>query len=282
MPKSQQGQGHTLYKPGSTASLLKGQSWSIGYGDGSGAKGIVYADKVVIGGVTATRQAVEAATSASSGFSSDGSNDGLLGLAFSSINTVSPSQQTTFFDSVKSSLAKALFTSSLKKGAPGTYDFGFINSTKYTGAITYTPVTTKNGFWEFNAGSYIVGNTKFSAAVGDSIADTGTTLLYLPARVASNYYAQVKGAFLSSKYGGWVFPCSASLPNFQVSIGGTYFTIPGTYLNFSPNSDGSCFGGVQNNDGMGFSIFGDMFLKAVFVVWDQSQSTPRLGIAKQS
>lgn len=31
-----------------------GESWDISYADGSGASGVVYADKVVIGGVTAT------------------------------------------------------------------------------------------------------------------------------------------------------------------------------------------------------------------------------------
>lgn len=79
----------------------------------------MYADKVVVGGVTATSQAVEAATSVSSAFSSDTDNDGLLGLAFSTINTVSPKSQTTWFDTVASSLAEKLFAVTLKKGEAG-------------------------------------------------------------------------------------------------------------------------------------------------------------------
>ncbi|KAF2157406.1 aspartic proteinase II-1 [Myriangium duriaei CBS 260.36] len=272
--------GHTIYNPGSTASLLSGQTWSIGYGDGSGAKGVVYSDKVVVGGVTATKQAVEAATSVSSSFVQDTSNSGLLGLAFSNINTVRPTQQTTFFDSVKSSLAAQLFTTSLKKGAAGTYDFGYIDTSKYTGAISYVPISTRNGFWEFSAGNYTVGSTRFTGTIGEGIADTGTTLLYLPTKVVSNYYAQVKGATLSQKYGGWVFPCSTTLPNFLVNLGGTYFTLPGSYINFSYVSNTMCFGGMQPNTGIGFSIFGDIFLKSAFVIWDQTQSTPRLGFAK--
>jgi len=42
---------------------------------------------------------------------------------------VSPSPQNTFFDTVKSSLAKALFTADLKAGAAGSYDFGYASST---------------------------------------------------------------------------------------------------------------------------------------------------------
>lgn len=81
--------GHDIYNPSksTTSSKKTGYTWSITYGDGSGAKGNVYADKVVVGGVTATSQAVEAATSISTQFQQDVNNDGLLGLAFSSINT---------------------------------------------------------------------------------------------------------------------------------------------------------------------------------------------------
>lgn len=116
--------GHAVYNPSTSGKKESGETWSITYGDGSGAAGTVYADKVVVGGVTATSQAVEAATSVSSTFTQDTQSDGLLGLAFSSINTVTPNQATTFFDTVKSTLAKALFTADLKKGAPGSYTFG--------------------------------------------------------------------------------------------------------------------------------------------------------------
>jgi aspergillopepsin I len=67
---------------------------------------------------------VEAATSVSSQFVSDTQNDGLVGLAFSSINTVTPKPAQTFFDTVKGSLATALFAADLKFGAAGSYDFG--------------------------------------------------------------------------------------------------------------------------------------------------------------
>jgi hypothetical protein len=40
--------GHAIYKT-SSSKVLSGQTWSITYGDGSGAKGNVYADTVVVG-----------------------------------------------------------------------------------------------------------------------------------------------------------------------------------------------------------------------------------------
>ena len=116
-------QGHGQYDT-STGQLLQGESWEITYGDQSGAGGNVYADKVVVGSVTATSQAIEAATSVSASFQQNRDTDGLMGLAFSSINTVSPQRQTTFFDTVKPTLEKALFAVDLKAGAAGSYQFG--------------------------------------------------------------------------------------------------------------------------------------------------------------
>lgn len=79
---------------------------------------------MLAGPVTATSQAVEAATSISTQFVQDDNNDGLVGLAFSNINTVAPKNATTFFDTVKTNLQTQLFAANLKKGVAGSYDFG--------------------------------------------------------------------------------------------------------------------------------------------------------------
>lgn len=210
---------------------------------------------------------------------------GLLGLAFSSINTVSPDQQTTFFDTVKSSLAKKLFAVDLKAGKAGTYDFGYIDSSKYTGSIAYTAVDNSQGFWAFTAGGYSTGSgNATSGSIGSSIMDTGTSLLYLPTSVCSSYYSKVSGAKVDNSQGGYTFPCRNTLPNFNVAIGGKTFTVPGSYINYAPidSSGTTCFGGIQPNTGIGFTIFGDVFMKATYVVFDQTTSSPRLGIAAQS
>lgn len=88
LPTSQQS-GHEIYNPSKskTAKKLSGATWQISYGDGSGASGDVYTDVVDVGGVSVTGQAVELASKISAQFRQDENNDGLLGLAFSTINT---------------------------------------------------------------------------------------------------------------------------------------------------------------------------------------------------
>lgn len=273
--------GHSYYTPGSTAKLLSGYTWSISYGDGSTASGNVYTDTVKVGTTTATSQAVELAQQISAQFQQDVDNDGLLGLAFDSINTVKPTKQKTFFSTVKGSLSAPLFTANLKKGAPGTYDFGYIDAAKHTGAITYVPVNTANGFWEFTSNGYAVGTGAFTSTSIDAIADTGTTLLYLPSTIVSAYYAKVSGAIYDSNQGGYTFPCSANLPSITLGIGSYRAVVPGSYIVYAPVSSTTCFGGIQRNTGIGFSIYGDIFLKSQFVVFNGAAS-PQLGFAPKA
>lgn len=72
---SQEEGSHALYKLG--GKKVAGESWGISYGDGSSADGIVYADKVQIGPVTATSVEIEVATYVSSSFT-NGYPDGYV------------------------------------------------------------------------------------------------------------------------------------------------------------------------------------------------------------
>ncbi|CAD6572745.1 MAG: Type I transmembrane sorting receptor [Alectoria sarmentosa] len=276
--------GHNIYNPANspTSAVDTGETWNISYGDGSSASGNVYTDVVNVGGTSVTGQAVELAETISSEFAQDQS-DGLLGLAFSSINTVTPNQQQTFFANAESSLDSPLFTANLKKGEPGSYNFGYIDSSEYTGDITYTAVDNSQGFWGFTSSGYTVGSGSAVTESIPAIADTGTSLLLLPDDVISAYYGQVSGSSNSQTDGGYIFDCTATLPDLTLQIEGYAAVVPGSYLNYAPASEsGSCFGGLQSNDGIGQSIFGDIFLKSQFVVFDDASGGPQLGFAAKT
>jgi aspergillopepsin I len=142
------------------------------------------------------------------------------------------------------------------------------------------PVNPDPGYWTFTSSGYAVGTGNFSGSPITGIADTGTSLVYLPTAIVTAYYRQVQGATNSRNYGGYVFPCSATLPAFTFGVGETKFTIPASYMSYAPVTDGSstCFGGLQSSSGIGVNIWGDVALKAAFVVFNGA-SPPTLGWA---
>lgn len=229
--------GHSVYDPTKSSSfkMINGASFSISYGDGSGAAGNVGTDTVVIGGATVTKQAVELATAVSQSFVSDTSNDGLLGLAFSKLNTVKPQQQKTFFDNVMPTLAEPVFTADLRKNAVGAYEFGRIDTTKFTGAMAWIPVNTTQGFWQFGTSGFSVGDGAAQTATpAQAIADTGTTLILTSQEVADGYYSQVQGAVNDAQVGGITVPCDATLPDLILDVGGIYQArVKGEDINFA-------------------------------------------------
>jgi aspergillopepsin I len=76
---------------------------------------------------------------------------------------VSPRAQTTWFDTVKSQLDAPLFAVTLKHQAPGSYDFGFIDQSKFKGDLAYTRIDSSEGFWMFPA---TAGTAQFNAIAG--------------------------------------------------------------------------------------------------------------------
>lgn len=168
--------------------------------------------------------------------------------------------------------------------AAGTYDFGFIDEKKYTGEIAYTAVDADQGFWNFTSSGYGVGAGDFTESQINGIADTGTSLLFLPTEAVTDYYSQVKDAKNDLDYGGYVFPCAGELPPFVFGIEDARFTIPPAYMNYGEVTEGSgvCFGGLQDGGAMGHdvNVWGAVALKAVYVVFNGAEP-PIIGFAEK-
>jgi aspergillopepsin I len=284
-------EGRHVYMPSKTdASILNGSSWRISYADGSAAAGIVYADHVDIGGATVTSQAVEAATSVSSRFSSDLHCDGILGFGFGTRNSVIPKKQQTWFERVKGALTEQVFTTTLKHNGSGTWDFGFIDHERYAGTLAYVTADTSRGYWEVPITGYYIDTPglTFQAIVDSAlpaIVDTATTLMLLPSSLVQDYYTHVRGASHNITEGGYVFPCSAKLPDMTLEVDHAIkLRIPGSSLSRGRSlvqGSTACFGGLQNGSGS-MNILGDVFLKSHFVVFESKDNRlPRLGFAKQ-
>ncbi|KAJ5952650.1 Peptidase aspartic catalytic [Penicillium vulpinum] len=287
LPKSLRN-SRTVYEPSksSTFEELDNSTFEIKYGDSSYATGGVGKDDVSIGGVKVAGQSFGLPTDISQTFVDDTKSNGLVGLGFSSINTITPKSQNTFFDNVAPSLGEPVFTVRLLSNGVGEYEFGTVDPNKYRGVMVNVSVDSSNGFWQFDSAKYAVGGGPLHqiTKTPSAIADTGTSLMMVSPEVAEAYYKQVDGAIYANNANGYIFPCTSSLPSLSVAIGPGYsVTIPGSFMNWSEvgtnttTGETVCYGGLQSSGSSSMAIYGDVFLKALFVVFDQRG--PSLGFA---
>ncbi|EEH42022.1 endothiapepsin [Paracoccidioides lutzii Pb01] len=273
-------EGHSVFDPSRsrTFELLQSTTFNITYGDSSFARGNVGMDTIDIGGATVQKQAFGLPNEISDSFIRDEGSDGLVGLAFTTINTMRPEPQTTFFENIASDLQEPVFTAQLKSQAPGSYEFGIVDPAKFVGDMVDIPVDNSRGHWEIKSSMFMVGDDTsvrtVSRGVRTAIADTGTSLMLVNGEIVEAYYSKVPGAQLSAAAGGFIFPCGTELPDLLVSIGDTHLArIPGSLITFSStghdsNGNELCFGGIQSNKGARLQIWGDVFFKAIFVAFD--------------
>ena len=263
--------------------MLSGSTWSISYGDGSSASGNVGTDVVDLGGVEITGQGVEEAEKLSSAFTQN-AGDGLLGLAWGSINTVKPTPVATPVTNMinQSTIGQPLFTAKLgswrdendpDKGQ-SFYTFGYIDECTLNGETpSYTPVDNSQGFWSIQSDTYTVNGKSYTANTTTAIMDTGTTLALVDDATCSNIYAAIPGASYDESQQGYTFPASttaAQLPQVQFAIGSKLFDFQKEDLGFASagTKDGEqmVYGSIQSAGDMGMNIFGDAFLKSLYAV----------------
>ncbi|KAK0384430.1 hypothetical protein NLU13_8516 [Sarocladium strictum] len=261
---------HPTYVPTSSAEFLPNYNWSIKYAFGQSVSGVVFRDTVKAGPLTAHKQAVQAATVIPFEFDSDG----ILGLAFSAINTVQPVKQKTLFETLMPTLKKKLFAANFRgDGKPSTWDFGYIDRSKFKGDITWAPVVGGQKYWSVDVGSYAVGDGSFTGSnetVGQVIIDSGTSLVYLPTQVVKDYYSHIEG-YVEQEGGTYTYPCNSSIPDFRFEVADTVLSIPG--------STGLCAGAINTQLNMKYSVLGNIFMKNYYIIHSREESTPKVGFA---
>ncbi|KFY15088.1 hypothetical protein V492_02239 [Pseudogymnoascus sp. VKM F-4246] len=290
--------GHSVFDPkkSSTFKPLKMSRWKIAYGDKSSASGIVGTDTVTMGGLTITNQAVQLANRMSNEFVRT-TGDGLLGLAWGHINTVTPRQVAT---PVANMIAQAnipksaeLFTAYLgswrdaddEDGGESFYTFGYIDeeTVKKSGEdIYWTNVDNSQGFWMFASPSATVNGSIVQRSGNTAIADTGTTLALVSDEVCRAVYDAIPGATYDYFNQGYVYPANTTehqLPIVTFAVGGKQFAIQKEDLGFANIGNGMLYGGIQSRGTMPFDILGGTFLKSMYSIFDHGNK--RFGAVKR-
>ncbi|KAL2001731.1 hypothetical protein VTN02DRAFT_1343 [Thermoascus thermophilus] len=294
LPSKIRTQGHKDHhifdpKKSSTFKPSPGSSWKIAYGDQSSASGTVGTDTVNIGGLVIRNQAIELAETMSAQFVS-GAGDGLLGLAFGSINTVQPTPVKTPVENMIAQAdiprSAALFTAKLGSWRDANepdkgesfYTFGFIDEDTVRASgqeeIHYTPVDSSQGFWMFESASATVNGKTLPRSGNRAIADTGTTLALVDDDTCQAIYDAIPGATYDRDVQGYIYPtdtAAENLPTVTFAVGGKQFAVQKEDLGFAEAKPGYVYGGIQSRGDLGFDILGDTFLKGIYAIFDVGQ-----------
>jgi hypothetical protein len=137
----------------------------------------------------------------------------------------------------------------LKNNSTGSYEFGLIRSSSYTGSKAFVSQTLP------------------------AIVDSGTEVLMLQKPIVDAFYAQVPGAAWDAAIGNYVYPCTSKglLPSITVGVGSHRIVIPGSYLHWGTFSSGGnywCYSLVYPTAAGDTAILGETLIKAQFVVFD--------------
>lgn len=117
---------------------------------------------------------------------------------------------------------------------------------------------------------------------GQSMIDTGTSLILAPGDQAEQLYASIPGSNVLQTDDGtaiYTFPC-ASATTVSFIFGGKAFTIRSDLFNLSrldEDMEGQCVGAVVGSDQASFWIVGDTFLQNVYTSFDLGRK--RVGFA---
>ncbi|KAG2117960.1 aspartic peptidase domain-containing protein [Suillus discolor] len=290
----------TKYVKTST-SVDTGEPVAVGYGSGS-FSGTEYTDTITLGtGLTITAQSIGVA-STSTGFTAvdgilgigplDLTNDTLINEPTKTIPTVTDNLYSQ--GTISQKVVSISFEPTTEKTVTnGELTFGGTDTTKYTGSIAYTPITTtypSSTYWGINQSISYGSTTILSSTAG--IVDTGTTFVY----IASDAYAKYKsatGGTLDAATGLLLISSSQykALKNLNFHIGTeTYALTPNAQI--WPRSLNSYVGGSSNAiylmvsdigtpSGAGFDfVNGYTFLERFYSVYDTANS--RVGFAETS
>ncbi|KAJ7510922.1 aspartic peptidase domain-containing protein [Mycena galericulata] len=272
-----------------STSVKSSQTVSVSYGSGS-FSGTEYTDTVTLApGLVIAKQSIGVA-SKSSGFSGV---DGILGIGPVDLTegtlTKSP---TTLIPTVTDNLfSQGTITSDLigisfepttsESDENGSIAFGGTDSTKFTGSVAFTPVTSTSpasDYWGINQSISYGGTTILTSTAG--IVDTGTTLIYIASNAFTKYQSAT-GAVLDNATGLLKVTSAqfAALQNLDFVIGGvTYALTPNGQI--WPRSLNTAIGGTSTSiylvvanwgtpegEGLDF-INGYAFLERFYSVFD--------------
>ncbi|MCJ1315242.1 hypothetical protein MMC15_000558 [Xylographa vitiligo] len=177
-----------------------------------------------------------------------------------------------------------IFGINLQRHVDGTTDgevnFGAVDTSKFEGQLTYVD-TANDQLWEIPVDDVLVGGVACKITGNTAIIDTGTSQLFMPPTQAKQLFAQIPGSVQADSE-TFHIPCDTTISIQMVFAKASFSISPEDYVG-SPVAGGnlceSTIFGVQVEGPTQF-LFGDVFLKNVYSVFDSDKSRIGFGTSK--
>jgi cathepsin D len=266
--------------------VANGKPFAIEYGSGA-VSGHLDEDTVTLGGLS-IKKTTFAETTKEPGLSFDMAKfDGLLGMAFQSIaiDNVTP----VFNDALDQGLIKnplfAFWLSNTTGTGGGELSLGSYDSSHFTGAITWIPLTNMT-YWEVALDGASVNGQPFDIVAKHAVVDTGTSLIAMPTAAATNINKKLGCTIVpgSGECIWTVCPKTSGLPTINFKLNGHDFPLTGDDYVMRVTSMGqteclSSFMGMDMPAEIGpLVILGDTFIRRYYSVFDFGNK--RVGLAQ--
>lgn len=257
---------HTTWGPtDSTTSKAIGDGFSLNYGTGS-VKGALTEDSMSIASVKVT-MTLGVANTTSDDFTSF-AFDGILGLS------MNKGASDNFMGSVKEDklLKSNVFSVALDRAEDGPntgqLTFGGVDSSKFTGGITYTSVNpAANGDWAIAIDNIGYDGNKAGVTGRLAYIDTGTTYAFGPPKDVAALHKVIPGAS-SSDGVTFTAPCDSD-KSITVTFSGVDQKISAKDWLSEPSSSGVCTSNIFGREVVtGAWFLGAVYLKNVYAVFD--------------
>ncbi|WWC86902.1 uncharacterized protein L201_001781 [Kwoniella dendrophila CBS 6074] len=270
----------------STSNVNLSSSFSIEYGSGTAAGSLVQ-DLVTLGGYSVAAQTFASCNQVSTGLLSSGVS-GIMGLSWQAL---AYSKATPWWITLakSSSWSEPLFAFHLARyrnvaGANpvetdgGVATFGFLDSSLYSGDVTYVSVSGNAQYWQIPMASMTMqGKTVSLGSSNMAAIDTGTTLIGGPEAIITAIYDNIPGSQrMTGSYAPYfAYPCSTNV-DFEITFGG--FTIKitdqdfnlGRYTSDTTMCTGAAYVQTLSSSSPVQWIVGDAALKNTYTVFRYS------------
>jgi cathepsin D len=273
--KSKACQTHNVYNTAASTSFqTSSQKWNMAYGTGT-VSGTVGSDSVQLANYT-LQLGFGVANTASDDFNSY-PMDGILGLGRAASDTLNSPTVMQVLQS-QGHLASNVVGIHLQRASDNTNDgqitFGGIDSSKFVGKLSYSNTISEDS-WQIAAGDAGVNSKGVGFQGKTATIDTGTSYILMPPADAAALHNLIEGSSQNGEQ--FTIPCDTSAKVYVALNGVEYSILPKDYVGKA--SGNGCESNIIGHQAYGPNdwIFGDVFLKSVYSVFDYDKAQVGFG-----